>query len=297
MKNVVITGATGLLGSHLLPLLEDDGCRVWAISSLPTEKDTDRLTWVQCDLAGDLAGLQARLPERIDAVIHLAQSPRFRDFPGGAMHVFNVNVQATMHLLDVAWEAGCGHFINASSGGIYANPESPVREDDAGLLSAGSGFYPVSKQCGELLVNGYAGLMHAVNLRFFFIYGRGQAQSMLIPRLADSVDQGRAISLQGRDGLRINPIHASDAAVAVMRCLEMKGARTINIAGNEVVSLREIGRIIGRKLNREPVFSCTKETESSPEMVADTSLMHRLLGVPSVHIKEGLADYCASLSR
>ena len=293
-KNIVITGATGLLGSYLLPLLREE-YNVWAIClDKPDTDEADPIFWVQYDLSGDLGGLRELLPERINALIHLAQSPHFREFPDHAQHVFNVNINTTMHLLDIAQSSGCSHFINASSGGVYEPSSSPLMESDAKLLPMGSGFYPVSKQCGELLVNSYAKLMHTINLRFFFIYGKGQEKGMLIPRLVESVFSGNEILLQGKDGLRINPIYASDAAMAVKRCLQLNEPYTMNVAGQEAVSLRQIGEIIGCRLGKSPVFE-ENQSDSSEDLVADISKMKRLLGSPKVNIEAGIAEYCNGL--
>ena len=290
-KNIVVTGATGLLGRHLLPILKVDN-DVWAISQNPPEKESvTSVCWVKFDLAGELSGLNELLPDRIDAVIHLAQSPFFRDFPDFAQHVFNVNVNATMFLLDLARSSGCTHFINASSGGVYTFSDHLLSEKGIELLPAGSGFYPVSKQCGELLVNAYANFMHTVNLRFFFIYGRGQDAGMLIPRLVESVRQGKEILLQGKEGLHLNPVHASDAANAVMKSLELNESHTINVAGKYTTSLKQLGLIIGESLNVEAKFSIDPK-QSAKDIVADISAMNTLLQKPEVELKEGVFDYC-----
>ena len=292
-KNIIVTGATGLLGSHLLPILKAEN-DVWAISrNPPSQALEDSITWVQYDLSDSLSGLKALLPGRIDAVIHLAQSPFFRDFPENAQHVFNVNVNATMFLLNLALSSGCTHFVNASSGGVYSFTDQPLREEGVELLPAGSGFYPVSKQCGEILVNAYAKLMCAVNLRFFFIYGRGQEKGMLIPRLVESVRHHDEISLQGSEGLWLNPVHASDAAKAVVKCLELNGSCTINIGGKDVVSLRKLGEIIGQAVGHEVAFKVNSEQQGS-RIVADISMMKALLLAPEMELSSGIADYCRS---
>lgn len=290
-KKVVITGATGLLGSHLLPLLENK-YDIWAISQqLPARKTSDSISWVQFDLGKNLTGLGELLPSRIDAVIHLAQSPFFRDFPDRAQHVFNVNVNATMFLLNLASISNCMHFVNASSGGVYTFSDGLLSEQGIEMLPAGSGFYPISKQCSELLVNAYANLMHTFNLRFFFIYGQGQNKDMLIPRLVESVRLGKEISLQGNEGLRLNPVHASDAAKAVMKCLDMERSCTINVAGNNTVSLKELGTIIGEALSENPRFNIDRN-QKAKNIVADISKMKKLLHTPEIELSSGILDYC-----
>jgi UDP-glucose 4-epimerase len=291
-RNIVLTGATGLLGSYLLPMLKA-GNDVWAISQDPPENDlAEPVSWITYDLAGELSGLKELLPERIDAVIHLAQSPFFRDFPHQAQHIFNVNVNATMFLLDLASSSGCRHFVNASSGGVYSFSDSLLTEQDGvELLPAGSGFYPISKQCSELLVNAYATLMDIVNLRFFFIYGSGQSKDMLIPRLVESVRLGKDISIQGNEGLSLNPVHASDAAKAVMKSLDLNGSHTINVAGKNRVSLKQLGIMIGKTLNVEAKFSANLEQPVN-DIVADISVMGKLLLEPETELTDGIAEYC-----
>lgn len=259
----------------------------------PQTEENAPIFWVKFDLSGALSELNALLPERIDAVIHLAQSPFFRNFLEQAEYVFNVNVNATMYLLNLARTSGCTHFINASSGAVYAFSEQLLEEDGVELLKAGCGFYPASKQCGELIVNAYANLMNTVNLRFFFIYGRGLESSMLIPRLVGLVRQGSEINLQGSDGLRLNPVHASDAAKAVIRCLELDGSHTINVAGKDSVSLRQVGLIIGQALGLEAKFNVDSDQQAA-NIVADISTMQRLLVEPYTCLVDGKSDYCRS---
>ena len=62
----------------------------------------------------------------------------------------------------------------------------------------------------------YQGEFVVVILRFFFVYGPGQSNEMLIPRLVKSVREGQPIALDGLDGLRINPVYVEDAVRAVV---------------------------------------------------------------------------------
>ena len=152
-------------------------------------------------------------------------------------------------------------------------------------------MYPASKLCGELLVNTYADLFDVTNIRFFFIYGKGQNETMLIPRLFSSIVEGTPIKLQGENGLLLNPVYAIDAAQAVNAALNLEGANTINVAGKDIVTLREVGEMIGSNLGLEPCFELNG-TDESPSLVADISKMTQMLGLPQVGFKTGISDYC-----
>ena len=69
------------------------------------------------------------LPDAIDAVLHFAQSSRYREWPDGADDMFAVNVGATQRLLEYARRAGAQRFIMASTGSVYLPSAMALRED------------------------------------------------------------------------------------------------------------------------------------------------------------------------
>ena len=106
---VLLTGATGLTGRHVLALLAEDDDVVAVGRRDPPAALAARATWVRHDLAAPID--RAALPERVHAVVHLAQSERYRDFPAGAADVFTVNVAAAAALAGYAVAAGARRFV------------------------------------------------------------------------------------------------------------------------------------------------------------------------------------------
>jgi nucleoside-diphosphate-sugar epimerase len=128
--------------------------------------------------------------------------------------------------------------------------------------------------------------MTVIILRPFFIYGPRQSPHMLIQRLVASVAAGRPVTLQGAQGLRINPLHVEDAARAFARALDLEESSTVNVAGSEVLTLREIATTIGKVVGREPIF---EEVDAPPRhLVGDTKKMHQILCVPVVPFASGV---------
>lgn len=291
MRRIVITGGSGLLGSHLLPLLAEEA----EVHVLGRAKPAiDGVVHHRVDLAAGLD--EARLPDKADAVIHLAQSGRFRDFPHSAAEVSRINCQAAVELAQYAVRAEARHFIYASTGGVYAPATKPLDETAPTARGPALGFYAATKLAAERLLGPFGDFLNLVILRPFFIYGRGQDQAMLIPRLVERVRAGQPILLRGIEGMRINPIHASDAAAALRAALALGRSHVINLAGPEPMSLRRIGETIGRAVGAAPVFE-SDGAAARGDLVADIHAMRRLLVAPSMPFERGLADLVAEPGR
>lgn len=284
-KSVLITGANGLLGKHLLPMLIMNYKVHALVHKLPSEMNSE-VVYHPVDFSKEWS--YDFLPEKVDIIIHMAQSRHFRDFPRLAMDVFKVNIDSTARLLEYATKVGVKQFIYASSGGVYGNSDQAFHENAPIFASDNLGYYLGSKLCGEVLVNSYSALMRVVVLRFFFMYGANQGRDMLIPRLLDNIRDGVNISLQGDNGIRINPIHVGDAAHSVIAVLEKSGSATYNIAGSEVLSLKAIGEKMGKVVGKQPVFEFVGGNPS--DLIGDNEIMMQQLHIPRVSFEDGIKD-------
>jgi len=278
IKQCLLTGASGLIGAETLKQFSED----WQVFGV------SRHSAIPLDLSAPWE--EEALPPSVDAVVHLAQSENFRNFPEAAESVFSVNTLSTLKLLDYARRVGAKTFVLASSGGVYGFGNKPFSEDASISYGGELGFYLKTKLCSEILAETYSPYMNIIILRFFFVYGPGQKTIMLIPRLVNSVMTGQPIKLQGTDGLRINPTSVEDAARAIVHALSLEKSDTINVGGPEILSLRDIGGIIGNVLGRDPVFEMAP-TEQPNDLVADIHKMTTVLGAPTVTFQEGIGRY------
>ena len=125
LMRVLVTGANGFVGRRLLET-HSGGHELVALART-RGPELPGVEWIEHDLVEPLA--DARLPDRIDAVIHLAQSRRYREFPEGARDVFEVNTRSTFELLEYARRAGARSFVFASTGGVYGVAARASRRD------------------------------------------------------------------------------------------------------------------------------------------------------------------------
>ncbi len=282
MTHILITGAAGFIGRHLVPTLQARHTVHAVVRRLPENPAPGGPHWIECDLAAPLD--HARLPEHVDAIIHLAQSRFYRQFPARADDIFAVNVQSTFNLLEYARQAGAQRFIYASSGGVYDySLEKLVETSRVDPLT----FYLSSKYSAELLVANYRQIFRTAVLRFFFVYGHGQ-QGMLISNLLKRVQQGETITIEGNPGLRLNPIHVEDAVRVFEPLLALPESALLNVAGDEVVTLTDLVKLMELVAGR-PAHVLYTEAQPKGDLVADNTRMKTILGVcPQVSLLQGL---------
>lgn len=287
---ILVTGANGFVGTKLIQSLSKEN-EVYCISRREDSRASHpNIQWIQQDLSKKID--YSIFPEKIDSIVHLAQSRHYREFPEKVLDIFDVNDCSTLQLLDYGRKVGIRSFVFASTGGVYAPTSGPMREDSP--LNP-QGFYPLSKYIAERLVQSYAPYFSTSILRLFFIYGEGQA-NMLIPNLIHSVKDGRPVILNSETGIKITPTYVSDVVKAIGEAIKLEGHEIINVSGEEVVSIAEIARTIGEMLTIQPKYEYTPNPNSM-DFIVDNRKMKNLLGiVPEVPFREGLERTIRSIT-
>jgi nucleoside-diphosphate-sugar epimerase len=276
---VLVSGASGFVGGHLVPVLLASGHDVIALVRQPISfLAAEGVTVVEADLERlD----ETELPD-VEAVVHLAQANV--PFPDEAETLYRVNTESTLVLLDHARRTGARAFLYASSASVYGYGDRPFTEHDP---PASRDFYAVTKLNGEQLVAAYDRFFSTTVFRLVAPYGPGQSGRM-IPAVIGRVREGQPVTLNGGGRPRMNPIYVEDAARAVIAALELGGNHLINVAGDQVVGIDDIARLAGQVLGREPVFE-QGDADAPGDVVADTTRFHELLDLGElVGMAEGI---------
>lgn len=285
-RRVVVTGAAGLVGRRVVRKLTERGDHVLAITRPGSASQIAAgIQVAEIDLASASVTSFADLG-RYDAVMHLAQAPGWHDFPRNAGSIAAVSLTATACLAEAAVAAGAKTFVLASSGGIYGPSAAPIREDAPIKPAAELGFYLATKAAAEQLMHYFAGHLTTHVLRPFFIYGPGQADTFLIPRLIRSVRNGTPVRLDSGIGPRLNPIFVDDAADAFVAALDISTPLTVNLAGPETVTLKRIVSSIAAHLQIEPLYETIERQPG--DFIADTERMTARLGRATTTMDDGL---------
>jgi nucleoside-diphosphate-sugar epimerase len=281
--HILMTGATGFIGSHLIPLLSTDHKLVLLGRRAPASSESSMAHWVEHDFH-DFLDFD-KLPPEIDAVIHLAQCRHYKQFPDRAQDIFDINVRSTLALLEYARVAKAHSFLYASSGGVYATSYERLVEGD---LVRPLSFYHTSKYISELLIGNYESFFRTIIFRFFFVYGPGQS-GMLIPNLLQKILNGETIAIDGMPGRRLNPIHVADAIRVFPAALHNPAVRGLfNVAGNQVPTVTGLVDLLAEVCNRRAIITYT-DTYPEGDLIGDNSRMQDVLGVhPQISLRDGL---------
>ena len=282
---ILLTGGTGFLGAALLEPLAARDEVVAVHRPTATPPTVEGVRWIAQDLA---APLVAGLPDHVDAAVHLAQSRRYREFPDAALDIFDLNMGAAVRLLDYARRSGARKFVLASSGAVYAPRSEPLREEDA--LSPAN-LYATCKMGAEYTAPHFGDYFDIAMLRYFFIYGPGQ-RDMFIPGIVNRVLSDLPVSLSSEVGIRVNPVFVDDAVAATLAALDRCGVAAYNVAGPDVVSLREMAEIVGALVGKAPTFVAG---EGAQDFVADINRMSTALVRPQIGMREGLQRTVAAV--
>jgi UDP-glucose 4-epimerase len=274
----LITGASGLLGRNLITMIGTDH-ELFTLGNAASKGQS-----LQVNFSSDWE--TDELPPENDVIIHLAQSYKFREFPGEALDIFNTNISSTAKLLDYAYKSGTRRFIYASTGGIY-RPDENVLTEDAELLATNDlTYYFASKLTSEMLTSTYRKFFDVHVFRIFFMYGENQRTGMFLPNIINKVKSSSPVSLDGENGILINPVHVEDVARAIINVIKDGGPKTINAAGPEVLSIKEISNLVGELLHTQPIFEINPK--QGINLVADAKKFEQVVGQELISASNGI---------
>ncbi|MFT3914875.1 MAG: NAD(P)-dependent oxidoreductase [Anaeromyxobacteraceae bacterium] len=223
---ILVTGATGKIGSRLTKRLAGRGDQVRALVRDPARASALRMDRVELT-AGDLLDEDSLLAavRGVDAVVHCAAF--FRGATPEQAHA--VNDLGTRHLAGAARAASVNRFIFTSTGLVYgSNGGRLAREDDP---CAPTVAYPESKLAAERFLLGLEGLDVRV-LRLPFVYGDGD------PHIAEAIPMMRGFP----PAQRMSIAHHADVAQAVARVLDAPSPahRICNVVDDESPELATV---------------------------------------------------------
>ncbi|WP_232828133.1 NAD-dependent epimerase/dehydratase family protein [Kribbella monticola] len=251
---VVVTGASGNVGSALIRRLRADGEHdvVGLARRIPDYASIDGPRWISVDLTDPDGGSALRQAFRgADAVVHLAWAFQ----PSHQVDYLEaVGVGGTQRVLDACTAAAVGHVVHMSSVGAYSpkRDTAPVTEDWP-VDGVPTSSYSRHKAAAEKLLDAFersADVPVLTRLRPGIIGQRAAGSALLrygVPVLVPAKTLGAVPVLPFPDGMTIAMVHADDVADAIVRVLDRRAAGAFNLAAAEPASAATIAEALGAR--------------------------------------------------
>lgn len=323
---ILVTGAAGFIGFHLVNRLLDQGHEVVGVDNLNTYYsvdlklsrlkecgiDVDRIAqcqpvvsslnsnykFVLLDIVNkeDLERLWSA--ERFDVSVNLAAQAGVRYSLENPYSYIQSNVMGFLNLLECARHYPVKHFVYASSSSVYGgNTKTPFSEEDR--VDNPVSLYAATKKSDELMAHVYSHLygIPTTGLRFFTVYGPWGRPDMAPILFANAISSGNPIKVFNHGDLSRDFTYIDDIIEGVVRVVEKPAAesacKVYNIGCGEPVQLmdfiREIEGAFGVKaeLNYLPMQPGDVSTT-----YADTTLLARDFGYkPKTHLADGIREF------
>ena len=287
---ILITGASGFVGGAVAKRLIRAGHEVIGTATAAPAASSAGLQWVQWH-SGD-----GPIPEieysSLDAIIHLA-SPRDRGkFPEAAPANLETSVIATVRLVEQARMHGL-RFLLASTGDVVAAGPAIVNENDDALRPVN--FYGAALASAELLVRQYMSTTSAAILRLFHPFGFG-GDAFLINRLVRRVAGGQEITIDGRNGIQLNPVWIEDVVDGFIIALANPVTGRFHLSGPDLMSFRALVGVIGGIVGREVAIK-SPATQPDGGHAGSYERARQILGYnPRIGLEEGVRLLARNLS-
>jgi UDP-glucose 4-epimerase len=291
---VLVTGADGFIGSHLVERLAADGARVRAFCLYNSRGSAG---WLDEADPAIRAGLDIRLGDIRDArfveaatdgvevVFHLAALIAIPYSYVAAESFVDTNVRGTLNVLEAARRAGVRRLVQTSTSEVYGTPDQlPIRETHP--LNAQSP-YAASKVAADQLALAFHRSygLPVVVLRPFNTFGPRQSERAVLPTMLRQLLSGRPEIHLGRLDTRRDLTFVADTVDGFVRAGTAPGieGQTVQLGTGRAVSVGELFEIARGLTGADaaPILDAARLRPDASEVLvlqADASLAREVLG-------------------
>ena len=284
MKNILITGHSGFIGTHLVNFLKKDAKIIGFYNNINKKNGI-------IQIKKDILKFTSRdVPRSITSLIHLAGITSVQECEKFPEKCFKINVNGTQRMLEIARKKDC-KFVFASTSHVYGDPvKLPVKEKHS---TKPTSVYSASKLAAEICCETYSktyGLDVSI-FRLFSIYGPLAPKFNIVNRIISQGLENGVIKL-GNLYPKRDFVYVDDAIKAID--LVVKNTRnfnTYNIGCGRSYSIKHIcevfQKISGKKIILKSLKSLSRKNEIS-DIYCDNKKIRKMGWRPKLNIRIGL---------
>lgn len=283
---ILVTGATGFIGSHLCRRLVEQGHRVLGTTRRKDAVLPRGVEPIPVDLVQHADVLRVFETWKPQTVFHLAGHVVGRRGVEEVLPSFQNTLESTIHLLIASQGRISGRFVFSGS-----------QEEPETTTSAPSSPYAASKQAAT----SFARMFHAlyqfpvVIARVFMVYGPDQKdRSKLIPYVIESFLQGKAPQL-GSGTRPVDWIHVNDVVDGLLALATAPGIEgmTLDLGTGKLATIREVVETLAAVIPNapQPIFNPASDRPMEQIRQAHAEATLKATGwAASISLRKGLAD-------
>jgi NAD dependent epimerase/dehydratase len=305
-RAVLVTGAGGFIGGHLVAELVRQGASVRAFVRYNSRNERGTLDWLHRDIVteldvvlGDLRDVEsvANAVEGTDVILHLGAQVAIPYSYVNPRDFFETNVLGTLNVAQAALRECVERLVHTSTSEVYGSAQTiPITEQHP--LEPQSP-YAASKLAADKLMDAWHRSfdLPVTILRPFNTFGPFQSARAVVPTIVTQALAEQPVRLGSLHPRRDLTFVADTVAgfIAAAQAPEAVG-ETLQLGTGVDVSVGDLVRIVGDLLGRELVVETDSErvrpAKSEVErLISDPSRAQELMGwEPSVDLREGLAQ-------
>lgn len=304
-KNVLVTGASGFIGSHLCERLVENGYKVkgfvkynsrnfWGwLESSPYKNEIEVVIGDirNCDVLNDAM-------KDVDTVFHLAALIGIPYSYRSPNAYVDTNISGTLNLLQTAKDIGIRRFIHTSTSEVYGSPQVvPIREEQP--VNPQSPYAATKVGADFLALTFFRSFnLPVVVVRPFNTYGSRQSARAIIPTIITQILSGKSKIKLGSLFPARDFTFVKDTVEGLIKATESERSigEIINIGSNFEISIEDLARLIARLIGVEIRIETDKERQRPlksevKRLWADTKKAKELLGwSPEYSLESGLKE-------
>lgn len=310
VKNILITGGAGFIGSNLCHYLTKRNCNVLCLdnfdnfyseeiklNNIKSLLNENSFKLIRGDIRNGELLKTIFESNKTETVIHLAAKAGVRNSILNPNEYFDINVTGTLALLEAMKNNGVKSLVFASSSSVYGNKNGKLKETET--CNEQISPYAVSKKTAELLNYNYHAnfKMNVINLRLFSVYGKNQRPDLVIHKFFNQISQNKPVEIYGngetkRDYTYIdNVVEAIYNSVLYLENQKHNIYEIINIGNDKPISLLILLDYIKEAFQTDKIEVITKDIAKGDVETthADIEKAKKLLNYnPSVSLNEGI---------